>query len=71
MANVNAKRKSRARPQGSRRDRGSQSTVIRTGERRQRDGSEVPLLFSISPRDFSASDPFERIWWVSAPRMAH
>jgi hypothetical protein len=22
------------------------------------------LLFSISPRDFSASDPFERIWWV-------
>jgi hypothetical protein len=68
MADVNAKQQSKATPQVPQENRGSQSTGAGTGERRAGDGSEFPLLFSISPRDFPASGPFERLWWVSAPR---
>jgi hypothetical protein len=71
MAEVNAKQQSKATPQVSRENRGSQSTVAGTGAPRQRDGSEFLLLFSVSPRDFPASGQFERLWWVSAPRTAH
>jgi hypothetical protein len=71
MADVNTKQQSKATPQVSQENRGSQSTVAGTVARRRRDVSEFPLLFSISPRDFQASGPFERLWWVSAPRTAH
>jgi len=71
MARMNAKQKNKVTPQGSRENRESQSTAMRTGARRQRDGSEFPLLFSISPHDFPASGSFEKLWWVSAPRTAH
>jgi hypothetical protein len=71
MADVNTKQQSKAAPQGNQENSGSQSTVTRTVAPRQRDGSEFHLLFSISPRDFPASGPFERLWWVSSPRTAH
>jgi hypothetical protein len=71
MADVNTKQQGKDRPQFSQENRGSQSTVAGPVAPRQRDGSEFPLLFPISPRDFPASGPFERLWWVSAPRTAH
>jgi hypothetical protein len=71
MADMNAKQQSKATPQVSQENRGSQSTVAGTGALRRRDGTEFPLLFSVSPRDFSASVPFERLWWVSTPRTEH
>jgi hypothetical protein len=70
MADMNTKQQSKATPQGSQENRESQSTVTRMVARRQRDGSEFHLLFSISPSDLPASGPFERLWWVSAPRTA-
>jgi hypothetical protein len=71
MADMNTEQQSKATPQGNQENRGAQSTITRTVARRQRDGSEFPLLFSISPRDFPSSGPLERLWWVSAPRTAH
>jgi hypothetical protein len=71
MADVNVKQQSKATPQVSQENRGSQSTVAGIGAPRQREGSEFPLLFSVSPHDFPASVPVERFWWISTPRTAH
>jgi hypothetical protein len=67
MADLNFKEQSKAGPQGSRQNRGSQSTARRTGGGGQRSGSSSPLLFSLNPRD-SHCGVFETCWWVSAPR---
>jgi hypothetical protein len=70
MADMKTKQQSKATPQDYQENRGAQSTVTRRVARRQRDGSEFPLLFSISARDIPASGQFQRLWWVSAPRTA-
>jgi hypothetical protein len=70
MTDMKAKQQSKTIPQDSRERCGSQSTVTQTGEKKQRNGSEFPLLFSVSPRDFPTGGSFERLWWVSIPRAA-